>query len=42
MLSADHASVVGRMGMIKRISLKGALDGSGGCIVNLMKSYEIA
>ena len=38
--SADHGSVVSRMGITKRISLNGALGGSGGSIVNSMKSLR--
>ncbi len=38
-LSTDHGSVVSRMGTIRRISANGALGGSGGIIVNSMKSY---
>ena len=38
--SADHGSVVSRMGITNRISLNGALGGSGGSIVNSMKSLR--
>ncbi len=37
--STDQGSVVSRMGTTSRISLNGALGGSGGAIVNSMKSY---
>lgn len=38
--SVDQGSVTSRMGMTKRISLKGALGGSGGSMLSSMKSCE--
>ena len=38
--SAEYASVVSRTGITSRISLNGALAGSGGIIVSSMKSYS--
>lgn len=39
--SEDHGSVVSRMGMTRRISRNGHFTGSGGIMLNSMKSWNV-